>query len=157
MQYRGEHFLNGWETVSFIPLYLAALGRWIVEQRRNQSMIILRWLISNAFVLKSNATSSKMSQLIYILCNKLGRNTAKEIASAMLHLHNSNILHGDLSGGNVLLVSSEKDLERGWYAKVGDFGLSRVLTAEAISTGTYGTVTHMPPELLTTGPLLLNV
>lgn len=69
----------------------------------------------------------------------------------MLHLHNLNILHGDLSGGNVLLVSSEKDLDRGWYAKVGDFGLSRVLTAEAISTGTYGTVTHMPPELLTTG------
>jgi serine/threonine protein kinase len=78
-------------------------------------------------------------------------NTAKEIASAMIFLHKENILHGDLSGGNVLLVSSDKDQERGWYAKVGDFGLSRVLTAEAISTGTYGTVTHMPPELLTTG------
>lgn len=32
-----------------------------------------------------------------------------------------------------------------------DFGLSRILSAESISTGTYGTVTHMPPELLTTG------
>ena len=34
-----------------------------------------------------------------------------------------------------------------------DFGLSRVLSQEAISTGTFGTVTHMPPELLTTGRL----
>ena len=36
-------------------------------------------------------------------------------------------------------------------AQVADFGLSRVLSAEAVSTGTYGTVTHMPIELLTTG------
>ena len=39
----------------------------------------------------------------------------------------------------------------GGCLKVADFGLSRVLSAEAVSTGTYGTVTHMPIELLTTG------
>ena len=38
-----------------------------------------------------------------------------------------------------------------------DFGLSRVLSQEAISTGTFGTVTHMPPELLTTGRLSKSV
>ncbi len=38
-----------------------------------------------------------------------------------------------------------------------DFGLSRVLSQEAISTGTFGTVTHMPPELLTTGRLSKKV
>lgn len=37
------------------------------------------------------------------------------------------------------------------HLQVADFGLSRILSAESISTGTYGTVTHMPPELLTTG------
>ncbi|KAK9827983.1 hypothetical protein WJX81_005140 [Elliptochloris bilobata] len=78
--------------------------------------------------------------------------TAREIASALTYLHSLDILHGDLSGGNILLASSNKD-PRGFVAKVADFGLSRVLTAEAISTGTYGTVTHMPPELLTTGKL----
>lgn len=68
----------------------------------------------------------------------------------MTYLHSLDILHGDLTGGNILLVSSNKDA-RMFIAKVADFGLSRVLSAEAISTGTYGTVTHMPPELLTTG------
>lgn len=68
----------------------------------------------------------------------------------MTYLHSLDILHGDLTGGNILLVSSNKD-SRGFIAKVADFGLSRVLSAEAVSTGTYGTVTHMPPELLTTG------
>ena len=37
--------------------------------------------------------------------------------------------------------------------QVADFGLSRVLEKEQISTGTFGTVTHMPPELLTEGKL----
>jgi serine/threonine protein kinase len=41
--------------------------------------------------------------------------------------------------------------------QVADFGLSRVLSQEAISTGTFGTVTHMPPELLTTGRLSKSV
>ncbi|KAK9808830.1 hypothetical protein WJX72_004554 [[Myrmecia] bisecta] len=79
-------------------------------------------------------------------------NTAREIAGAMWYLHSHNILHGDLAGGNILLVSSDKD-SRGFSVKVADFGLSRVLSQESISTGTYGTVTHMPPELLTTGQL----
>ena len=33
--------------------------------------------------------------------------------------------------------------------QIADFGLSRVMVETSISTGTYGTVTHMPPELLT--------
>lgn len=140
--------------------------------------------------------------------------TAAEIAAAMAYLHSLDVLHGDLTGGNVLLSSTPSafggsgggggggaggagvgasasnnsssnlgaptstsspsaaaasapppapppapsppppplDL-RGWTAKVADFGLARVLSCDAISTGTYGTVTHMPPELLTAGKL----
>jgi serine/threonine protein kinase len=113
--------------------------------------------------------------------------TAREIAAGMAYLHGDNILHGDLTAGNILLVSSPKD-RRQFSAKVGcarlhlpacgrqvhlscllcsytcvppmlsacctalqiaDFGLSRVMVETSISTGTYGTVTHMPPELLT--------
>lgn len=44
--------------------------------------------------------------------------TAKEIASAMAHLHSCNILHGDLTGGNVLLTSSDGDTGRPFMAKV---------------------------------------
>eukprot|EP00891_Asterochloris_glomerata_P001527 jgi/Astpho2/1527/Aster-05401 len=80
-------------------------------------------------------------------------NTAREIASALMYLHSRDVLHGDLTGGNILLISSDTD-ERGFTAKVADFGLSRMLGSEAVNTGTYGTVTHMPPELLTTGQLI---
>jgi serine/threonine protein kinase len=43
------------------------------------------------------------------LCRAASRDTALEIASALAYLHNLNILHGDLSGGNILLTSSSKD------------------------------------------------
>ena len=80
------------------------------------------------------------------------RATAHEIAAALAYLHSQDLLHGDLTGGNILLASSDAD-ERGFTAKVADFGLSRTLGSEPVDTGTYGTVTHMPPELLTTGML----
>ncbi|MEW5298840.1 MAG: hypothetical protein WDW36_001918 [Sanguina aurantia] len=81
--------------------------------------------------------------------------TAGEIASAMTYLHARCILHGDLTAHNVMLCSSEKD-ERKWTAKVADFGLSRVFDGvEKITTNSYGTVTHMPPELLLDGALTL--
>lgn len=41
---------------------------------------------------------------------------------------------------------------RGYAAKVSDFGLSRVLEHKSkVVTKTYGTITHMPPELLEKG------
>ena len=46
------------------------------------------------------------------------RETAKEIASALAYLHSLNILHGDLSGGNILLTSANKD-PRKFTCKVG--------------------------------------
>jgi len=79
--------------------------------------------------------------------------TAKEMAAAMCYLHAAGILHGDLTGNNILLTGSEKDA-RGFQAKVADFGLSRVLDGrDAIQTTSYGTVTHMPPELLLDGKM----
>lgn len=81
------------------------------------------------------------------------RATAHEIAAALAYLHSQDLLHGDLTGGNILLASSGDADERGFCAKVADFGLSRTLGSEPVDTGTYGTVTHMPPELLTTGEM----
>ncbi|KAK9816932.1 hypothetical protein WJX72_007171 [[Myrmecia] bisecta] len=80
--------------------------------------------------------------------------TAAEIASALAYLHSQNILHGDLTASNILLNAAGSD-PRGFTAKVADFGLSRVAVAQqsAMNTGTYGTVTHMPPELLMEGKL----
>ena len=91
-------------------------------------------------------TAKQQNQLV----GDLFRATAHEIAAALAYLHSQDLLHGDLTGGNILLASSDAD-ERGFTAKVADFGLSRTLGSEPVDTGTYGTVTHMPPELLTTG------
>jgi hypothetical protein len=49
--------------------------------------------------------------------------TAYEIAAAMRYLHHHNILHGDLTAGNVLLttVNPAPDNPRGFCAKVPPF------------------------------------
>ena len=43
--------------------------------------------------------------------------TLQEIAAALQYLHRNDVLHGDLTGGNVLLTASDKDT-RGFTAKV---------------------------------------
>ena len=53
----------------------------------------------------------------------------------------------------VLLVSSVKDARR-WVAQVADFGLAQTNIHEGhVDTPSFGTVTHMPPELLADGKL----
>ncbi|GAB4821579.1 hypothetical protein N2152v2_008625 [Parachlorella kessleri] len=79
--------------------------------------------------------------------------TASEIAGAMDYLHGMGLLHGDLTPNNVLLSSSSKDIRR-WIAQVADFGLAQaVRPGETIHTESFGTITHMPPELLIHGTL----
>ncbi|KAK9817045.1 hypothetical protein WJX72_008849 [[Myrmecia] bisecta] len=77
-----------------------------------------------------------------------------DVASGMDYLHSVGILHGDLKTANVLLKSTPKD-SRGYICKLADFGLSRLLdgTQTHISTQSFGTITHMPAELLRNGKL----
>lgn len=81
--------------------------------------------------------------------------TAKEIAAGLQYLHALDIIHGDLSAYNVMLSSASPDAvlgNRGFVAKIADFGLSRRLDMKSsITTKTYGTITHMPPEVLGDG------
>lgn len=72
----------------------------------------------------------------------------------MAYLHGLDILHGDLSGSNILLACNSDD-ERGFTAKVADFGLARMLgEGEVVQTRAIGTITHMPPELMLDGAAL---
>lgn len=79
--------------------------------------------------------------------------TALQLASALTYLHDQDVIHGDLAGGNILLTSDDSQ-PHGLSCKVADFGLSRELNFQTrLMTASYGTVTHMPPELLTEGKL----
>eukprot|EP00879_Flechtneria_rotunda_P005240 GHRR01005525.1.p1 GENE.GHRR01005525.1~~GHRR01005525.1.p1 ORF type:complete len:858 (+),score=281.24 GHRR01005525.1:849-3422(+) len=77
--------------------------------------------------------------------------TGREIAAALEYLHSQNVLHGDLNGNNILLTGTPVGQDqKGFTAKVADFGLSRLLTPESekIITRTHGTITHMAPEVI---------
>ncbi|GAX84475.1 hypothetical protein CEUSTIGMA_g11895.t1 [Chlamydomonas eustigma] len=78
--------------------------------------------------------------------------TALDIASGMLHLHNSNVVHSDLKAQNILLQTNTTEA-RGVTAKVSDFGLSlRMAAADThVSKAFQGTLTHMAPEVLLKG------
>ncbi|GAX76175.1 hypothetical protein CEUSTIGMA_g3619.t1 [Chlamydomonas eustigma] len=78
--------------------------------------------------------------------------TALDIASGMLHLHNSNVVHSDLKAQNILLQTNLSEA-RGVTAKVSDFGLSMRITAADthVSKAFQGTLTHMAPEVLVKG------
>lgn len=74
----------------------------------------------------------------------------------MAYLHSLGIVHGDLSGYNVLLSSTAPGAShggRGFAARVCDFGLARALGANESRalTRTCGTVTHAAPETLSRG------
>ena len=77
-----------------------------------------------------------------------------DVARGLEYLHSCSIVHGDLKPQNVLLKTAGTD-RRGFVCKLGDFGLSRMLpeTQTHVNTGSYGTVTHAAPELLTEGRL----
>ncbi|CAN6238911.1 unnamed protein product [Urochloa humidicola] len=86
-----------------------------------------------------------------------------EMCSALTFLHSSQVVHGDLKPGNILLDGN-------LVSKLGDFGICRLLlgqsnttTTRAITTATTrlhrtatpkGTFAYMDPELLSTGELL---
>ncbi|CAL5225265.1 g8059 [Coccomyxa viridis] len=80
-----------------------------------------------------------------------------DIASGMDYLHSLGVLHGDVKGANVLLKTTAPTSydRRGFVCKMADFGLSRVLEANAthVSTFTYGTAAYMAPELLQKGKM----
>jgi serine/threonine protein kinase len=79
--------------------------------------------------------------------------TAQEVAGACAYLHGHDVIHGDLTPSNVLLTSATKDLRR-WTCKVCDFGLAKHAGgAKELQSTSFGTVTYMPPELLSEGKL----
>jgi serine/threonine protein kinase len=120
--------------------------------------------LDRGWLRKWRGPEAPIDMLVYL-------HTAADIASALCFLHSKGITHGDLTYNNVLLTSTPP-LEhpaacagmqsapitndpRGVIAKLADFGLARVAQEGSMSTRHYGTVSHMPPELLADGVLSL--
>merc|ERR1712137_1380847 len=70
-----------------------------------------------------------------------------DLAGAMAYVHSRSVIHGDLTGRNVLLTGSADGSSK-FVAKVCDFGLARYTYGHSFSTKVLGTITHMAPELV---------
>lgn len=66
----------------------------------------------------------------------------KELASAIQHLHDNNIIHRDIKALNVFLTKDRK-------VKLGDLGVSKIFNSETAMQGTrVGTPLYLAPELV---------
>ncbi|CAM0901618.1 unnamed protein product [Alopecurus aequalis] len=81
--------------------------------------------------------SDKPSQLDWDKCFTI----IKGVCKGLNHLHNHSILHLDIKPGNILLDNS-------MMPKIGDFGLSRLISSikTSITTTPLGTRGYIPPE-----------
>ncbi|KIZ03647.1 Mitogen-activated protein kinase kinase kinase [Monoraphidium neglectum] len=135
----------------------SAMTAWERDRLEGQTWIVLEYCdkgclqdaVDRGWLRSGRSYANAEPDLLAVLI------TAREIASAMLYLHSVGVVHGDLSAYNVLLTSASPDAAlaaRGFTAKVSDFGLARVMDqGSRIETATYGTLTHMAPEVLEHG------
>ncbi|RXG69884.1 Serine/threonine-protein kinase Nek8 [Armadillidium vulgare] len=64
-----------------------------------------------------------------------------QICFAIQHIHEQNILHRDLKTQNIMLDKTHK------IAKVGDFGISKLLESRGKACSVVGTPSYLSPEL----------
>lgn len=76
---------------------------------------------------------------------------AMQIAEGLAYLHESGVVHRDLSAANIFLCLDEAGGVTGGTvaAKIGDFGLSRRTAEQTSMTALIGTIQYMAPEMLT--------
>ncbi|PRW44843.1 prolyl endopeptidase-like isoform A [Chlorella sorokiniana] len=116
---------------------------WIVQEYCNRGSL-LDAIDRGTLHMRAGAGGPNLSAIV--AC-------AQEVAGALCYLHSNDVIHGDLTPSNVLLVSAAKDARR-FICKVGDFGLATWTGGmPERHSSNFGTVTHMPPELLGEGIL----
>lgn len=81
-------------------------------------------------------------------------NIAISISRGMEYLHYYHIIHGDLKTENVLLASATDEIPN-LRVKIGDFGLSRLMSIGQayINTTNWGTLSYLAPEVLRDGTI----
>ena len=74
--------------------------------------------------------------------NQEALGVAIQIASALEHAHNNNIIHRDIKPQNILVTRDE----RGGKIKVTDFGIARATSSTTTTTDSMGSVHYFSPE-----------
>lgn len=69
-----------------------------------------------------------------------------QICLGLEYIHKKNILHRDLKTQNILLCQNKK------IAKIGDFGISKVLTSKSKANTVVGSPSYLSPELCSAKP-----
>jgi len=143
---RTQHYDTAFGATSSLTdeLLRSSQSVWILMEFCNRGRLadaIARgWLMKEDDLLVGSSCSSTNNtpDLSRIL------RTSIDIASALAHVHEHGIVHGDLSCANILLASDESD-PRGYIAKISDFGLScQMESADApMTTRRHGTLTYM--------------
>ncbi|XP_037799318.1 serine/threonine-protein kinase Nek8-like [Penaeus monodon] len=64
-----------------------------------------------------------------------------QLVLGMLHIHESKILHRDIKSNNILLDRSHR------VVKIGDFGISKILSSKSKAHTVVGTPCYLSPEL----------
>lgn len=64
-----------------------------------------------------------------------------QLVLGMQHIHNSNILHRDIKSNNILLDRTHR------IVKIGDFGISKILSSKSKAHTVVGTPCYLSPEL----------
>ncbi|MBT8494293.1 MAG: serine/threonine protein kinase [Deltaproteobacteria bacterium] len=79
-------------------------------------------------------------------------NVARQLASALHHSHEHNVIHADLKAANLLCVHDPNFERRKWTIKLLDFGMAHFATkAGGLDERIAGTPEYMAPERITGG------
>lgn len=79
-----------------------------------------------------------------------------QVALALSHMHKNGIVHGDVKSQNILMKKKEVGNGEGELleAKLGDYGHCKKMDKDGKKkTFCWGTVDHMPPEILKDGEM----
>lgn len=127
-------------------------GITYIEASHSIPSLILE-LMDKSLIL-DHLQNTMANKLLFPLLTKVS--ILHQVANGLNYLHSEkNLVHGDLTAGNVLL---KEDSPGNFVAKLTDFGMSRAVDGRDMSlSSAYGTLNYMPPEILNTGDVSTKV